>query len=190
MTNANAFDVVAYGKKYMKCNKSECVIRDVKVKDFKKNQLSIEVCCLNLTGRAATAVACARWEHGGEEAAIAAAIALPLALALGIGLPFLINKCRPEYYRSHAETDSFVGACYVPQTTKFDYSVEQCCKLCSRRKGNACLWAEGQNANELFEPAGGRQICSVCPAESVGEPVEFKPGTVFWYPVGYPWPIL
>jgi len=152
----NKFDVGAYAKKNLKCQKDDAILQDMKLKNPKGNELILDVCCLEYNSKTETVICVGAGRGGvggtGDGAAvvgIGAAIALPLAL--GIGIPVLILSCESKFtVRSYTSFNFNVG----DQTKYENVGKNECCSICYKVKASVCNWvsAASQAASGVIGP--------------------------------------
>jgi len=169
-SNSYKFDVGAWAKKNLHCQKDDAVVRDVKPK--KQNELIFDICCLDYVSEDKRVV-CASPDRGGKGGlgvvGIGAAIALPLAL--GIGIPLLIEE--EEIIHCHDKYNIVPGEfpdCRPPRTDYYDVpTVDECCFICEKSPGVACGYIS----------FGTLKDCLICRnGYSSADPLHF--GTAFY----------
>jgi len=138
------FDVGAYAKKNLHCQKDDAIIRDAKLKNGKQNELILDICCLEYNAEDNKTIVCFSPGRAGKGGlgvvGVGAAIALPLAL--GIGIPLLVEE--EEEIHCHQKYDIVENEFPLCQKPLVGYrdvlTLGECCLLCEKNPGSACEW--------------------------------------------------
>jgi len=170
----NKFDVGAYAKKNLKCQKDDAILQDMKLKNPKGNELILDVCCLEYNSKTETVICVGAGRGGaggtGDGAAvvgIGAAIALPLALGIGIPVLILASNCEIKFTVRSDTGFGFTGAADPIQYE--NVGKDECCAICDKVKASVCNWRSAATQAALGTP--GPDTCYTYSGPYILEPV-------------------